>query len=206
MLAKAEHSPSPTKRNRVPLWLKVLYSLFMCILVPVYWYNYGPTNFLWASDIALFFTLAALWLEHPLPNSMMVVGVLPLEIAWAIDLVSGAHLFGITTYMFRTELALYLRALSLFHVILPPIMIFLLFRLGYDRRALVAQTLLTWTILPLTYLVTGPEDNINLVYGFGHEPQTTLPPLAYLALEMALIPILICVPCHFAMRWLFRRR
>jgi hypothetical protein len=31
--------------NRMPLWLKLAYTAFMAVLVPVYWHYYGPTNF-----------------------------------------------------------------------------------------------------------------------------------------------------------------
>jgi hypothetical protein len=71
---------------------------------------------------------------------------------------------------------------------------------------LVAQTLLTWIVLPATYALTSPEDNINLVFGFGHEPQTAMPPLLYLALEMVLLPVVVCWPAHLAMRRLFGRQ
>ena len=47
------HSP-----GRVPLWLKLAYTAFMAILVPVYLYYYGPTNFLYFCDVALFLGLA----------------------------------------------------------------------------------------------------------------------------------------------------
>ena len=49
--------------DQIPLWIKIAYTLFICVLVPVYWVQYGPGNFLWFSDIALFVTAAALWLE-----------------------------------------------------------------------------------------------------------------------------------------------
>jgi len=42
--------------------VKIIYTLFVCILVPVYWRYYGPANFLWFSDLALLLTWAALWL------------------------------------------------------------------------------------------------------------------------------------------------
>ncbi len=64
-------------RGRVPLWMKVLYGLFLCVLAPIYWRHYGLVNFLWASDIALFLVFAAAWLEKPLLNSMMAIGVMP---------------------------------------------------------------------------------------------------------------------------------
>ena len=36
------------------------------VLVPYYWRAYGPTNFLYFCDVALFLTLGAVWLESPL--------------------------------------------------------------------------------------------------------------------------------------------
>jgi hypothetical protein len=96
---------------------------FVCVLVPVYWVNYGPTNFLWFSDVALLTTVAALWLESRLlASTILLVAVLP-ELAWNVDflgrLLSGRHLTGMTEYMFDPKLPPWLRALSLFHVVLP---------------------------------------------------------------------------------------
>jgi hypothetical protein len=190
-------------RGRIPLWIKILYSLFLCVLVPVYWHHYGPANLLWASDIALFLVGAALWSERALPNSMMAIGVMPFEIAWIIDFSSGSQLIGMASYMFEPERPLYLRGLSLFHILLPLVMVFLLRRLGYDRRALTAQTLLIWVVLPLTYLVTEPAANINLAFGFSRGPQTVMHPLLHLALEMILVPVAICWPTHLLLQRLF---
>jgi hypothetical protein len=193
-------------RRQVPLWVKIVFSVYLCVLVPIYWREYGPTNFLWASDIALFVIFAAVWLENRLLNSMMVIGVLPFELAWILDFATGSQLLGMASYMFDAELPLYLRLLSLYHMMLPVVMIFLLYRLGYDRRALVAQTMLIWVILPVTYLVTSPADNVNLVFGLGKEPQTALHPLLYLSLEMILLPVVICLPVHLVMQWVVGRR
>jgi hypothetical protein len=44
---------------QIPLWLKIAYTLFICVLAPVYVVQYGPGNFLWFSDIALFVTADA---------------------------------------------------------------------------------------------------------------------------------------------------
>ena len=65
-----EENPMPRRGNGsirpVPLWVKVGYTAFLCVLVPYYWRTYGPTNFLYFCDTALLLTLAALWLEMPL--------------------------------------------------------------------------------------------------------------------------------------------
>lgn len=66
--------------KRISLWIKILYTLFVCLLTPVYWVEYGPANFLWFSDIALLVTVTALWLENRLLASMMTVAALLLEV------------------------------------------------------------------------------------------------------------------------------
>ena len=43
--------------NRVPLWLKLAYTLFVAVLVPVYWHHYTPLNFLYFCDVALLMTV-----------------------------------------------------------------------------------------------------------------------------------------------------
>jgi hypothetical protein len=187
------------------LWLKVGYGVIVPVIVVVYWRDYGPSNFLWLSDIALFCTTLALFTGNRLLASMPAVGVLPLEIVWTIDFLSGGQLFGLASYMFDPKLPLYLRSLSLFHLALPPTLIFLLYRFGYDRRALIYQTLVTWAALLLSYLAVEPQKNINWVFGPGSEPQQILPPLLYFSLEMAALPLLVIVPMHLILQRLLGR-
>ena len=52
-----------TEARRIPLPAKVLFTAFMAVLVPTYWVNYGPTNFLYFCDVALFLTLVGIWTE-----------------------------------------------------------------------------------------------------------------------------------------------
>jgi hypothetical protein len=61
--------------------------------VPVYWRNYGPTNFLYFCDVAAFLTIAALWLESPFLASMAAVGIVLPQLAWIVDL--GLHFAGL---------------------------------------------------------------------------------------------------------------
>lgn len=191
----------------VPLWLKVVCSAFVGILVPIYWRQYGPANFLWFSDIALFGALAALLLESSLVASTVAVGVLLLEITWNVDffvhLLSGARLTGLSDYMFDAQINLCIRAMSLFHVVLPPLLVWMVYRLGYDERALVVQTIVAAILLPLSRFVSTPTQNINWVYGLGNEPQTFLPAPVYVSLVMIAFPLLVYLPTHFALKKLF---
>ena len=193
-------------QQTLPLGLKLGYTLFLCVLVPIYWHHYGPLNFLWGSDVALFLLLGSLWSGRPLPNSMVAVGILPFEIVWCVDFASGAELLGVTGYMFEPGRPVFLRTLSLFHVALPVLVIFLLRRLGYDRRALPAQIALTWILLPVSYLFTDPAENVNLAFGLGHTPQSLLDPRLYLLLFMLGLPLVVLWPMHLLLRRMFPGR
>ncbi len=186
----------------IPSWIIILYTMMVCVIVPVYWKEYGPTNFLWFSDIALLLMVPALWLKIPLLSSMMAVGVLPLEIIWMVAFLSGGTLGHMADYMFDSNLSIFLRGLSLFHFPMPAVIIFMLVRFGYNKRALLAQTVLALIIIPLTYAVTNPEDNVNWVYGFD-KVQTSLPPLIYLALLAFAMICLVLLPMHFLLKKLF---
>lgn len=192
----------------MPLWLKVSYTLYAVVTVAVYARKYPLWNFLWFSDIALIVTVPALWLEHSLLASMMLLAILLPEVGWNAGffwrLLTGKRLGGLTDYMFDPANPLYLRGLSLFHVFLPPILLWMVARLGYDSDALVAQTVVAWIVLPLCYLITDPKrDNVNGVFGWDSTPQTRMPPLAWLGLAMLVFPVLIYLPTHFLAKAVF---
>jgi hypothetical protein len=193
----------------ISVWLKITYTLFVCVLIPVYWVAYGPINFLWGSDIALLLTVLALWTENRSLASMMSLGVLVPELAWNIDfalrLIFGPEAIPLagTRYMFSADIPLIVRAFSLFHIFLPVVLLWLMYRLGYQRKALLYQTLLAWLILPISYALSDPSANINWVHGFGDEPQTWMPGPLYVALLMVLFPLGLYVPTHLLLGKLF---
>jgi len=198
----------------VPLPLKLAYTAFMAVLIPVYWAYYGPTNFLYFCDMALLVTLAGLWLESPLLVSMPTVGILAPQILWVADFalnLGGVHLTGMTDYMFNAATPALLRGLSLFHGWLPFLLVYLVWRLGYDRRALVFWTTLAWALMLISYfLLPRPTPNagltpVNIDYVFGPSDaaaQTWMPEWAWLTLMMIGLPLAMFAPIHVAMaRW-----
>lgn len=199
------------QRGMIPLSIKIACTLFVAVLVPVYWVHNGPAHFLWWSDIALLTLVVALWRESRLLASMMAVAVLLPELAWNLDfftrLIAGRGLTDLdaTGYMFNPAQPLWLRGLSLFHVFLPLLLVWMLYRLGYDRRAWLAATLLCWVVLPATYLFTDPARNINWVFGWGDQSQTWLPAPLYLAGLMLLFPLCVYLPTHLALQKAFAR-
>ena len=204
--------PWNRKPHKLPLIIKILATCFLFLVITVYSLYFAPEGFLWGCDIGLLIITIALWLESRLLVSMMAVGLLLMELVWHADyfgrVLTGSHLFGLgfTSYMFNADIAWVARCISfLLHLYLPVIMIWMLYRLGYHRKALIGQTMLAWVVLPLTYWLTEPAENINFVYGFNSEPQPWLPGPVYLLLLMILIPIVIYSPSHFLLNRLFAK-
>lgn len=191
----------------IPLWIKIAYTVFAVITIAVYAAKYPPGNFLWFSDIALVLTVPALWLESSLLAGMMAVAVLLPEVFWNVGyfvrLLTGKRLAGLTDYMFDETKPLYLRALSLFHVFLPVLLVWMIARLGYTPRALPAQTALAWVVLPLTYWLTDPAANVNWVFGPGIGQGKRVPSPVHLGLLMIGFPLLVYLPTHVLLQALF---
>lgn len=201
---------------RIPLSLKLVFTAFMLVLVPFYWVTYGPTNFLYFCDVAMFFTLVAVWTDSRLLASMPAVGLIVPQLVWCIDFVAGCFgvtLLGMTAYMFDPGIPLFARGLSSFHAWLPFLLVFLVSRLGYDRRAFWYWTVLSWALLGFCWLFmpAPPPDpaqpnvpvNINYVYGFSDAAaQTLMPQWAWLALLFLGLPMLVFWPTHKLLnRW-----
>jgi hypothetical protein len=200
--------PGLPPHPRLPLGLKLVYSAFMAVLVPVYLYYYGPTNFLYFCDVALVLTLVAVWIESPLLVSMGALGITVQQALWVLDFIGqavGLPITGMTAYMFEAHRSLFLRGLSLFHGWLPFLLLYLVARLGYDRRALPYWTVLAWILLAICYFFMPPPSpdagltpvNINYVWGLNDsEPQQWVPPVVWFVGMMIALPIVCFAPVH----------
>jgi len=183
--------------RRIPLWVKLVYTGYVGVVVPYYWVTYTPWNFLYFCDIALLTTCPGMWLESPLLISMQAVGIALPQMLWVVDylgeLLFGVHVTGVAHYMFNAEIPVFVRGLSSFHGWLPFVLLWLLTRVGYDRRALRAQLAVVVAVLLVSfYLAPAPPIpaahpswavNINYVHGFDDmHPQTKMAPLAWLTM------------------------
>ncbi len=196
------HSPGTARDpgrapGRIPLWLKIAYTTWFCVWVPVYAANAGPANFLWLCDVANFAILVALWAESRVLFSAQAVGVVFIQCLWIVDVAArlalGFHPIGGTEYMFDPTEPVAVRALSLFHLWVPILLLWAVRRLGFDPRAWKLQSLICAMILPLSFLAD-PELNLNWLWKpFGVE-QTLLPPWAYLVACLALYPLVVFIP------------
>ena len=117
--------------------------------------------------------------------------------------------------MFNDQIPLFVRGLSSFHGWLPLLLVWLLARLGYDRRALGRQALLAVAVLLVCYLVAPAPPassaapnyavNINYVYGLSDAgPQTFMAPALWFTL-LSSATLALFVPTHLALARVFAR-
>ncbi len=194
---------------RIPLWLKIVWTLWVAVWAPLYWKHYGAQNLLFFCDLGNFFVLAALWMESPLLFSWQAVGLLVFQTLYTVDLLgaalSGRHLIGGTEYMFDAVVPLWLRLLSLFHVVMPALLLWGVRRLGYDKRGWKLQVLTACIVVPVNYLWR-PQYDVNWARGLFFNEQHLVPGAIYVLAYLVVISAGVYWPTHLALeRWAGKR-
>jgi hypothetical protein len=194
---------------RVPIWLKILWSVWVVVWAPVYWRQYGAQNFLYFCDLGNILLAAGLWLESPLIFSWQATALLFFQMLYTFDLagalLSSRHLIGGSEFMFDTGIPLWVRLLSLFHVVTPPLLLWLVRRLGYDSRGWKCATLTAWFVVPVCYWWR-PQFDVNWARGPFFREQHVVAGLVYLIAYLVVVPLVVYWPTHLWLRWWGRRR
>jgi hypothetical protein len=190
-------------RSRIPLWLKIAWTAWLLLWAPTYFRQYGAQNFLFFCDLGNLLIAAALWLESRLIFSWQAVALLVFQTLYALDYVGalllGRHFIGGTEYMFDHSVPIVVRALGLYHLVVPPLLLWAINRLGYDPRAFKWATLTCWIVVPIDFFWRA-ADNVNWARGLGHE-QHAMPAWLYLIGYMIVVPLAVYWPMHLALKW-----
>lgn len=188
--------------------MRVAGAAFLAVWVPSYLHHYGPANFLNLCDVAVILTCVGLWVGSPLLLSSQAVSSLVVDTVWTVDvavaLVSGHHVVGGTEYMWDARFPLWLRLLSLFHALWPPLLVWAVRRVGYDRRALAFQTAVAAVVLVASWFVL-PEYNLNFSRRDPFLHRSWGPAPVHLALTLLGLMLLVYWPTHALLARLFPR-
>jgi hypothetical protein len=193
---------------RIPLWLKVTYTIGLLDWVGYYLSeadNYDFTQWVWFCYVGLVILGVALWLESPLIFSWQAVSLVLPQMVFNLDVLSilirgKPILANLTEYLFNPYVPLIHRLLSWFHTPMPFLLLWVVWRMGYDRRALWLQIAMCWLLLLLSYFITDYRDNVNLVFGPG-DVQEAIHPALYLAFCMVAYPVLAYLPTHLLLSY-----
>jgi hypothetical protein len=136
--------------------------------VPAYAAAYGFANFLVLCNLTVLLVGVGLWTCSRLVLSSQAVAIVVVGAVWTLDLLSrlvlGRHLLGGgTAYMWDPQWPLFTRLLSLYHVVLPPLLVLVLRRIGYDRRGYWLQSAIAVVAVAIGRLF-GPGVNLNQAY------------------------------------------
>jgi hypothetical protein len=137
--------------------------------------------------------------------------VLLVQIAYTLDLAGralvGRHLIGGTEWIFDdSKIPLYIKLLSVtMHVIAPPVLVWSVRRVGYDRRAILCQIATACILLPISKLWDATL-NLNWVWKPFGKPQTVMAPGLYLLVCIVGYTILLFLPTHLLLNRLWGRK
>jgi len=137
---------------------------------------------------------------------------------WTIDYITpwivgnGTHYLFIAAYMADPKVPLPVRIISTFHVWLPFLAMWLVWRLGYHRRAWIAQSAYAALIFTISYLISVREGdksmpvNVNWVFGLEPmKPHKHLNDVQFVAAVIVLFVIAIYLPTHLLLRYTIGR-
>jgi len=189
--------------GRIRLWLKIAWTAWVAVWAAVYWKQYGAQNFLFFCDLGNFLIVLALWLESKLIFSWQAVGLLLVQSLYALDLIGafvfGRHAIGGTEYMFDPAIPFLTRLLGSYHLVVPPLLLWAVRRLGYDRRAWKWQTVTACVVVPISHFWR-PQFNVNWARGIGHE-QHVVPGWLYLVGYLVVASTVVYWPTNVFLAW-----
>jgi hypothetical protein len=184
--------------------LRLVAVAFVLVWLPTYWAVWGWRNFLQLCDVTVLLTTLGLWRGNALLLSSQAAGSLIVNLLWGVDVVArlsaGRHIVGGTEYMWNSAFPAWVRALSLFHVVLPGLHIWCLRRTGYDRRALRWEAGLVAIIFIAARLLARSGTNPNFVFAAPVFHRAFGPARLHVALVWVTEVVLLMLPVHLALR------
>jgi hypothetical protein len=172
-------------RRGIPPSIKALAVLWLALWLPLHLQAYPASSFLWFCAYGNVLVVAGLCLESAWLLSWQAVALIGPQLVYALDALTVRQ--G-TAYLFDTGVAPEVRALSLFHFVVPVLLVWSVRRLGYDRRALAVQTI-TSTLVLTTSFAAFRDEAINVAWSSAH-------PIAHWLCALAAWPLLFHLPVH----------
>jgi hypothetical protein len=174
---------------------------------PAYWYYWGWRNFLQLCDVAVFVAVAGFWLGSRLLLSSQAVGFPLIALIWTADVawraLTGAHLIGGTEYLWDPRYPLWLRLLSLYHVALPPLLLWSLRRTGYDPLGWKLQAAIALAAM-IAAATLAPGLNYNMVERDPLLARTWGPASLHIAFIWLVLTAVVYFPTHLLLQKAFK--
>jgi hypothetical protein len=174
--------------------------------VPAYAYAYGGWHFLQLCNLSLLLSCLGALMRNRLLLSAQALGAPVIGLLWIADLAhlaaTGRYWHAGTAYLWDERIPEIARMLSVYHLVLPMVLIFALRRFGYDRRALLLQTAISCAAFAVSWWWLRDVENLNYVNAWpGGRVLFADTPGAHAFVTWSLLCAVVYVPTH----WLWRR-
>lgn len=196
------NAPAP---NKFPIVLRLGALVWLAVWIPAYWRTWGAVNFLHFCDIAVILTCIGFVLNSALLISSQAVAAILVDVVWIVDVTSkilfGHYILGGAEYMFDAHYALWVRLLSLFHIVMPVLLLWAVWRYGYDQRGWTLQLGIALVAF-IASRFTNPALNMNYAYAdpFFHRQWGTAP--THVLVIFTFMLVVVYLPTHFVLkRW-----
>jgi hypothetical protein len=199
-------APPSAAQYKFPDWLRWATLLWLLLWLAAYWRTWGAANFLHLCDIAVVLTCIGLWTSNALLISSQAVSSLLIDVVWSLAAACRfffrRSLVGGTDYLFDAQYPLWVRLLSLFHVILPILLLWALYRQGYDRRGWALQSGIALFAFAAARF-TSPDANINFAFREPFFQHAFRPAALHVALSVLFMAIVVYLPTHLLLQRIF---
>jgi hypothetical protein len=174
---------------------------WLALYLPVYTQAYGVWHFFQLCNAGLIISCFAILSRQQLFISSQALGSSGIGLFWVADQLAwigtGQPLHGGTAYLWQSSIPPLARILSIYHVVLPLILLWIVYRRGYERRAWLLQcSILAGTGLIGVWFAPATE-NINYVFYWPDET------VSYTISWPRLITMFLVVSC--ALYWPLHR-
>jgi hypothetical protein len=196
-----------TRAPNYPNWMSWVALVWFVVWFPAYWRVWGPANFVHLCDIAVILTCVGVWTHSPLLISSQAVGILVVDAAWTVDAASrvlwGRPLVPGNEYLLDPRYPIWIRLLTLFHLVIPALLVWGIYRMGYDRRGWALQSVIALPVFVLARF-THPATNIDFAFSdpFFHRQMGPAP--IHILIIWLFMVLVVYLPTHLVLRRLFR--
>jgi hypothetical protein len=174
---------------------------------PTYWRAWGAANFVHLCDVAVILTCIGMWTDSALLISSQAVGALIVDIVWAVDAASRIFLrcalFPGNEYLLDSHYPVWIRSLTIFHMVMPVLLLWGVYRMGYDRRGWALQSLIALLVFILARF-TPPSANIDFAFSDPFFHRAWGPALTHILVIWLFIVIIVYLPTHLILKRFFR--
>lgn len=205
--ARTEMPPQPTRAAKYPIWMRWTALVWFALWFPIYWRTWGAANFIHLCDVAMILTCIGMWTNSALLISSQAVGALIVDIVWSLDAASRIFfyhaLFPGNEYLMDAHYPLWIRSLTVFHVVLPLLLLWGVYLMGYHRGGWALQSAIALPVFIIARF-TKPDTNVDFAFSDPFLHRSWSPAALYVFVAWLFMVLVVYLPTHLVLKRFFR--